>query len=389
MKYLKKFNQASEYEAFKAGDEYITPNVSYVVDGGEVKFGPAVKPLVYNMVDLGLPSGLLWADRNVGAISPEDAGLYFSWGDTKGYTMNQYEVFVWDNYFDTTDDGNTFNKYATDKLTALEASDDAASVNMGSNWRMPTYYELAELIYNTTPVYIDLQGNEFSESEAKSGAIVDGNLKGIRFNGSNGNSIFIPASGACRDSNYDNKNNFCCAWSSELIWESDTSYALAAWNSTSPSIGYSRRCWGFPVRGVCSNSDIQYPVHFTLYPDDNTSTIPQFFEALWPVIRRHYGNVNVSCNGDSTKFDTSAYVTWKLSPQDTYERNYVYSNWHEIYDEPRRADSCYWDANGNPLNNAVIDAVECWSFATVGSGNDVFLKYKSVDGQYYYGFWSD
>jgi hypothetical protein len=46
MKYLKKFNQASEYEAFKAGDEYITPNVSYVVEGSEVKFEKSNK-IVY------------------------------------------------------------------------------------------------------------------------------------------------------------------------------------------------------------------------------------------------------------------------------------------------------------------------------------------------------
>ena len=78
MKYLKQFNQASEYEAFKESEEYITPNVSYVVNGGEVKFNPEVKSLVYNMIDLGLPSGTLWADRNVGATSPEDAGLYFA-----------------------------------------------------------------------------------------------------------------------------------------------------------------------------------------------------------------------------------------------------------------------------------------------------------------------
>ena len=89
MKYLKKFNQASEYEAFKVGDEYITPNVSYVVDGGGVMFNPGIKPLVYNMVDLGLPSGLLWADRNVGATSPEDAGLYFTYGETVGCTAEQ------------------------------------------------------------------------------------------------------------------------------------------------------------------------------------------------------------------------------------------------------------------------------------------------------------
>lgn len=45
--------------------------------------------LLYRLVDLGLPSGTLWADRNIGAASPEDAGLYFQWGDTQGWRRDQ------------------------------------------------------------------------------------------------------------------------------------------------------------------------------------------------------------------------------------------------------------------------------------------------------------
>ena len=43
----------------------------------------------YSYVDLGLPSGTLWATCNVGASKPSDAGLYFQWGDTQGYTADQ------------------------------------------------------------------------------------------------------------------------------------------------------------------------------------------------------------------------------------------------------------------------------------------------------------
>lgn len=78
MKYLKQFKQASEYEAFKESEDYVTPNVSYIVEDGNINYEPHVyvEP-PFTMVDLGLPSGTLWADRNIGAASPEDVGLYF------------------------------------------------------------------------------------------------------------------------------------------------------------------------------------------------------------------------------------------------------------------------------------------------------------------------
>lgn len=76
MKYLKYLQTANDFESFKNSEDYILPNVSYVVETEGVSFEPYVGPS-FNMIDLGLPSGRLWCDRNVGAASPEDAGLYF------------------------------------------------------------------------------------------------------------------------------------------------------------------------------------------------------------------------------------------------------------------------------------------------------------------------
>ena len=237
------------------GEDVALPNVSYCEDG-KVYYNPIVEPASsYVAVDLGLPSGRLWADRNVGATSPEEAGLYFAWGDTVGYTRDQVgkdKAFSsdWSDYFDTNDGGKTFNKYTTDKLTRLEASDDAATVNMGSDWRMPTYDDLRELTYNTTYTFIDLQGNEFSESEATNGAIAEGNLKGVKFTGSNGNSIFIPALGICVDSGCVNINSQGTMLTSDLIWDPVSDYGLGFWYDSCPSISYLRRCFGNQVRGV-------------------------------------------------------------------------------------------------------------------------------------------
>lgn len=73
MKYLKYFTNESDYNTFKTGSDYVTPNVSYAVDSDKVFYGPAI--LSYNAVDLGL--SVKWADRNIGATQPEDNGLYF------------------------------------------------------------------------------------------------------------------------------------------------------------------------------------------------------------------------------------------------------------------------------------------------------------------------
>lgn len=265
-----------------------------------------ISGLTYNAVDLGLPSGRLWADRNVGATGPEHYGSYFQWGDTNAYTFDgkcevtaaelasllqpivgeEMEItadnvgmileqgfgitgtdltntpmgalggsldklFNWDSYFDTTDSGNTFNKYDVDKLTVLESTDDAAYVHMGSEWRMPTIDEITELIDNTTPTFIDIQGNEFTQEEVKNGAISEMNLKGIRLTGTNGNSIFIPAAGVCDEAILSEVGSYGFLWSSSL-YEGDSMGGRHLYFDCDGYLndsGYDR-CCGRSVRGV-------------------------------------------------------------------------------------------------------------------------------------------
>lgn len=226
MKHLKLFETLAQYEQFKDSENYILPNVSYTKDGN-LFYNPFnnESASTYTMVDLGLPSGLKWANMNVGANSPEDYGLYFQWADTVGCTSEQLEYEydeegeviglkhgTWDDYCDLQEITTTierewdeldemwnerevtkiiFKKYAADKLTTLEPSDDAASVHMGDGWRMPTYDELVELYENTTPIFIDSLGNEYYD---KPGEIdnIGATIKGYKLVGPNGNSIFIP-----------------------------------------------------------------------------------------------------------------------------------------------------------------------------------------------------
>ena len=194
MKYLKKFNTEIEYTDFTESDKYVLPNVRWVVDGNNVLYNPAESGLVYNMVDLGLPSGLLWADRNVGATSPEDAGLYFAYGDTTGYTAEQVtngeHVFDKASYWDWDSNTQSYIKY-NEKGMYLQPEDDAVMVHMGSEYRMPTGTDFNELVNYTTRTVIDMNNNEYTGDDVYN---IDYNtlLKGVKIIGTNGNFIFIP-----------------------------------------------------------------------------------------------------------------------------------------------------------------------------------------------------
>jgi hypothetical protein len=264
MKYLKYFEQASAYEAYKNGSDFITPNVSYVKETKDISYEPKIeKPTqTYNMVDLGLPSGLLWADRNVGATSPEDAGLYFAWGETVGWTAEQVangeKAFAsdWSDYFDTTDGGSSFNKYATGKLIVLQSEDDAATVNMGLNYRMPTSVNWHELINNTTITYVDIYNNEHDPIIVY-GMFNEGELLGVKFTGSNGNSIFIPAGGQAINSSVENYGSDTLLWEPKIIHDSNSNsynahYANFNLNGEIMMGTENIRYIGLPVRGVCS-----------------------------------------------------------------------------------------------------------------------------------------
>ncbi len=104
----------------------------------------------HEYVDLGLPSGLLWATCNIGASKPEEAGDFFAWGETKSK-----DTYAWSNYKYCQGTERTLTKYndyegigKVDGKEVLESMDDAATVNWGPDWRMPTKDEFQELLDN-------------------------------------------------------------------------------------------------------------------------------------------------------------------------------------------------------------------------------------------------
>ena len=193
----------------------------------------------HDFVDLGLPSGTMWAICNVGADAPVDYGDYFAWGETQ--PKDHYD---WSTYQYCNGSENTLTKYChnadygyngfTDTLTVLLPEDDAARTNWGNNWRMPTNEEWQELVYNTSCKWMTLNG-------------VNGRL----FTAANGNSLFLPAAGYY-ESNLEYEGDYGFYWSSSL----STGYTEKArciyfysdsyWNSS-----FFRNC-GQSVRAVCS-----------------------------------------------------------------------------------------------------------------------------------------
>jgi hypothetical protein len=142
----------------------------------------------HDYVDLGLPSGTLWAKCNVGAKTETEYGDYFAWGETK--PKNEY---TWENY--KFGDENNLAKYNDeDKLTELELKDDAAHVNMGSAWCIPTKEQFEEL-FKLDKKFIKNYN--------------DTNVPGMLFTGENGNTLFLPAGnlhGRQINGTYDSEN---------------------------------------------------------------------------------------------------------------------------------------------------------------------------------------
>ena len=134
-------------------------------------------------VDLGLPSGTLWATCNVGASYPEDDGNHFAWGETE---IMYIQYWGWSTYKWCNGSDNSLTKYCNDSnygyngfvdnKMELELEDDVAYVNWGHSWRMPSLEQQQELIDNCTWQWIQRNG-------------VNGSL----VTGPNGNTMFLPA----------------------------------------------------------------------------------------------------------------------------------------------------------------------------------------------------
>ena len=193
----------------------------------------------HKYVDLGLPSGIKWATCNVGANSPEEYGDYFAWGET-----SPKKYYDWSTYKYCNGSYDSMTKYCEDSYygkvdnkTELELKDDAARVNWGGKWRMPTKEEQDELrdTNNCTWEWTTLNGVEGYKVTSKK----------------NGNFIFLPAAGYRGSDNLSNAGSYGRFWSSSLnaSYSNDAYYVYF----NSDDVGWLNisRCYGLSVRAVC------------------------------------------------------------------------------------------------------------------------------------------
>lgn len=184
-----------------------------------------------HMIDLGLPSGTLWACCNVGANAPEEYGDYFAWGETKTKAVYNWDTYSYGNSVDNVEDIGS-------DIAGTEY--DAATANWGAPWRMPTKEQCKEL-----------------KDHCKSEWTTMNNVEGLKLTGPSGDFIFLPAAGGRSDDKLNRDGWFGDYWSSSLFrsYNQRRVYSLG-FHSGGATLGnyyyYYRSC-GFSVRPVRKN----------------------------------------------------------------------------------------------------------------------------------------
>ena len=195
-------------------------------------------------VDLGLPSGKMWAKGNLGADNEEESGLYFQWGDISGYTSTQVGVdkdFNWSDYkFSIDRSDSNFSKYnSKDGKTVLDLEDDAVYAALGGNWRMPTKADFQELTANTTTEVTSING-----------------IQGMKFTSkNNSNYLFFPFAGRGYKGSMTLVGSYFYCWSSTLYGVGNK-YPWVLYGTSGGDMYFNHgnygRVNGLSVRGVLS-----------------------------------------------------------------------------------------------------------------------------------------
>ena len=183
-----------------------------------------------HLIDLGLPSGTKWACCNVGANTPEDYGNYYAWGETETKSK-----FIWSTYIHCDGSESTCHNLGSD---IARTDYDVAYVKWGGFWMMPSNTQHRELLDNCISTWTTQNG-------------VDGRL----FTGTNGGSIFLPATGLRLDTDLYDAGTYGCYWSSTQ-YKSD-GYGIYYLDFSPGDVftnSYGIGCsWGLSVRPVIGN----------------------------------------------------------------------------------------------------------------------------------------
>ena len=205
----------------------------------ELKAAGGSTTVVKDCVDLGLPSGLMWRKYNVGANSEYEKGNYYAWGET--VTKQKYDITTY-KWGDLIGETTYYTKYnETDKLTLLQPEDDAATANLGENYRTPTKEDWQELVEECT-WWVATKKNEYNNTVIDYWKVV----------GPNGNFIILPSTGSYDgDEWYDETSAYQSASRIEgsplatiIKWRNNDTMTLPSWTRTA------EHEYGYPVRPV-------------------------------------------------------------------------------------------------------------------------------------------
>jgi len=321
----------------------------------------AIPPEAAQAVDLGL--SVKWANMDVGATFQNGYGDYFAWGET--VTKDNY---YWWLYFDTNDGGSTFTKYNNNGgKTVLDPEDDAAHVNWGGSWRMPTKAEWQELIDNCTWTVITTDG----------GKTINGWVNGYKVTsnkeGYTDKFIFLPLGEYWSSSLYEDRSDY--AWGLGFNWYN---YDFI---SSSRANGQSVR----PVLPQNSISDSSFAKDTIRIYSNGCSGYQTF-------IGWHGGQLTMSANSDKW----SHFVRWNDGNTDnprtiTTNGNADYTAYFETlynFSVQVQSDDA---ARGSGYISKVVKGDTLEYSESVGSfeaGSEVFLAYQANYG-YHFDKWSD
>lgn len=231
----------ASFTACENGNE---PNNGSGNGNGNQTEEPDFNPNGHEYVDLGLPSGLLWATCNVGAISPEESGDYFAWGETETKPIYGFDNYKWisskpegifvEKYFVQNSESELLGN--ADNKQTLESSDDAARAIWGESWRMPTKKEMQELLSNCIAESTTLKG-----------------VKGLKLTSkTNENSIFLPMAGNRFEEERNGVGEMGIYWTSTLCTDDAQNAAGFYFDGVDSELTCCTRCYGFSVRAVSS-----------------------------------------------------------------------------------------------------------------------------------------
>ena len=338
---------------------------------GATSQASAQAPANVQAVDLGLPSGIRWASCNIGATAPEGYGNYYAWGETT--TKTDYS---WATYKHANGDYNKLTKYCsyngndgfTDNKTTLDPADDAAHVNWGGDWRMPTDAEWTELREQCTWTWTTQSGVNGYQVSSKT----------------NSNSIFLPAAG-CRDADLNNAGSIGYYWSASL----NDYYPCNTWcinfGSAYHDRGYNSRYFGFSVRPV--KEAVAGPTNVQATQGDTTGVtvtwdaVPdavsyEITAESWDVaINKTMRTLTAGCRDADLNNAGSIGYYWSASLNDYYPCNTWCINFGSAYHD-RGYNSRYFGFSVRPVKEAVAGPTNVQ--ATQGDTTGVTVTWDAV-----------